>query len=86
MPLLFLTEKAVSFEEAIRSFDSKDALAMETEVDDVVMDYGCCEQETLLEGGVRFPEPKKTPKSGANDCGFGEDEALNGRTRTRDHR
>ena len=51
---------------------------METEVDDVVMDSGCCETETLLEGGVMLPEPKATLKSGADGGDSCEDEALNG--------
>ena len=53
MPLLSLTEKDVSFEEAIRFFDCKDALAMETEVDDVVMDSGRCERCVFLHVALR---------------------------------
>jgi len=78
VPLLSHTDHDADFEGAVRSFDCKDALAMETEVDDVVMDSGCCETETLLEGGVRLPEPKATPKSGADGGDSCEDEALNG--------
>ena len=78
VPLLSHTDHDADFEGAVRSFDCKDALAMETEVDDVVMDSGCCETETLLEGGVRLPEPKATLKSGADGGDSCEDEALNG--------